>query len=202
MNIQTEIRYGIMRELVGKSEDKTILDIGCGKNPISNGLKTKKTFLLDGVENNSPDICCNVREGIPLENDFVDVIIAGEIIEHIINVPKFIRECNRILKEGGFLIISTPNICSLKNRIRVLFGKLPEGCAFPSDDESFERHIVDFNFKSIKDILSKEGFEIDYIGSNGIISYGRLLFPLKLTPKLFGETLIIKAIKNLKWKEK
>ena len=185
-----------MRKLIGNASEKTILDIGAGYRPISQGIKTKKTIRLDGVKEYKPDICHDINKGLPLKANSIDIIIAGEIIEHIYNPIKFIKECNRILKKGGTLILSTPNICSLKNRFKVLFGQLPEYCAEPSEDEGFERHIIDFNLATLTKILESTGFKVIIKKSNGIIYHGKLFWPSLLTPASFGETLIIKARKK------
>lgn len=198
--LQTKIRYRKMRLLIGNADDKIILDIGAGRLPISKGIKTKKTIRLDGVKKYKPDVCCDINKGLPLKANSVDIIIAGEIIEHIYNPIKFIKECNKILRKGGFLILSTPNICSLKNRFKVFAGQLPEYCAEPSEDESFERHIIDFNFQRLIQILKENGFKTTKRTSNGIIYHSQLIFPRFLTPPQFGETIIIKSkkVNNLK----
>lgn len=115
---QTRVRYRVMRELVGNSYDKIVLDIGAGNNPISRGIKTKKTIKLDGIKKYKPDVLANINKGLPLKNGSADTIIAGEVIEHMYNPIKFVRECHRVLKLGGMLVLSTPNTCSLKNRFR------------------------------------------------------------------------------------
>jgi len=171
-----------MRELMGNASEKIVLDIGAGYRPISRRIKTKKTIKLDGVKKYKPDICHDINKGLPLKANSIDIIIAGEIIEHIYNPIKFIKECNKILRKKGVLILSTPNICSLKNRFKVSMGQLPEYCAGPSEDESFERHIIDFSFPILIKILKENGFSIVKKTSNGIISHGKLLFPRFLTP--------------------
>ncbi len=196
MDIQTKIRYSKMIELSGNCEKKIILDVGAGKNPVSNQIKTKKTIKMDGCKEHNPDIECNINEGFPLEDDSIDLVLAGEIIEHLVAPIRFVRECNRVLKKGGMVVISTPNIASLKNRIKLLFNILPEGCAEPLEDESFQKHIVDFTIPKLCSIFKKEGFRINKKTSNGIISHGKLLFPLFLTPASFGQTMILQVIKN------
>lgn len=63
----------------------------------------------------------------PMPDNSYDVIIAGEIIEHIVDTDSFAEELHRILKVGGHLILSTPNLASWYNRIR-LFRGLPPRC--------------------------------------------------------------------------
>jgi len=194
--IQTKIRYKLIRKLIGNASEKKVLDIGAGYRPLSRGIKTNKTIKLDGIKKYNPDIIWDINKTPwPIKENSLDLVIAGEIIEHIFNPIKFIMECHRILKKKGELILSTPNICSLKNRFKVFLNQLPEYCAEPLDNESYERHIVDFNFPTIIKILESNGFKIIKKTSNGIISHSKLLWPLILTPPSFGETIIIKAKK-------
>lgn len=68
----------------------------------------------------------NLEEKFPLKDNSVDLIIAHEIIEHLFDTDHFVKEIRRILKPGGFVIISTPNLASLKNRFRLLLGLYPQ----------------------------------------------------------------------------
>lgn len=47
---------------------------------------------------------------LPFEDNSVDYVVGGEIIEHLEEPDKFIQECKRILKKGGYLAVSTPHI--------------------------------------------------------------------------------------------
>lgn len=58
------------------------------------------------------------------DNSF-DIIIASEIIEHIFDTKYFLSECNRILRKGGILVITTPNIATIGNRLGLLIGNRP-----------------------------------------------------------------------------
>lgn len=195
MNTQGKIRYRKMREMIKNSADKIILDIGAGGNPVSKGIRAKKIIRIDGVEEANPDICCDFSKEIPLEDDSVDIILAGEIIEDMLNPFNFIEECARVLRKGGQIIISTPNLNSIKNRIKVLFGSLPEYCAEPLQEVNYERHVVDFNLDRLNKILKKYKLRLTHKDSNGVISHGKLLWPLSLTPATFGECIVVRAIK-------
>ena len=50
----------------------------------------------------------DVTKPLPLTVQF-DVIVAGDLIEHLTNFEGFFKNCSRLLKRGGVLIISTPN---------------------------------------------------------------------------------------------
>lgn len=190
MSIQATTRVKIMKSML--EEGKT-LEIGIANHQIKEGER----ITLDCVEEYNPDLLCNLdTEAIPLDDETVNVVIAGEVLEHLMNPYNVVREFYRVLKPNGILIISSPNICSLVNRINMLRGRLPSYCAEAFDDVSPERHIIDFNVESLKDILDKANFKIEKITSNGLISKGKLI--TKLIPASMGETLIIKS-RKLKW---
>ncbi len=144
-------------------------------------------------------IKCDLNvDKIPLEDKSIDIILAGELIEHIPNTLFFLLECKRILKENGYIVLSTPNICSLKERIRMLFGALPGQCArySPQGKDKYDTHVRDFNLKEISKAIELSGLKIIEARTNGIISHSRLLFPVKLTPVTFGDTIILKITKR------
>ena len=60
-------------------------------------------------------------EDLPYESNFFDLITFTEVIEHIEHDRHIIREIYRILKPGGAVIITTPNILNIKSRLRFLF---------------------------------------------------------------------------------
>lgn len=73
---------------------------------------------LDGQ---SVDICdLNTQKLLYNDNTF-DLITFTEVIEHIENHRLTLSEISRVLKPGGYVILSTPNILNLKSRVRFLF---------------------------------------------------------------------------------
>ena len=192
MNIQTKERLRIMKEML---EDGKTLEVGVVHHRITEGIS------LDFDKKLNPDILCDLNyDSIPLENKSFDVVVAGEVLEHLINPYRIVREFYRILKPNGIIIISVPNISSLVSRIRGLFGKLPTSCCLPSDENKLGKHINDFNIDILKDVLKKLNFKIEEITSNGLITNSRLI--TKNIPASMGETLIIKARKQFALHEK
>jgi len=125
-------------------EGKEILDIGCIGDfpdlqfyPIENGsapmnfmsLNAKKYVGIDydlkrvrelndkGYHN----IIWADAQCFALEDNF-DVIFAGELIEHLPNPGQFLDNVSRHLKNGGFLILSTPNVFSINHILRGVLG--------------------------------------------------------------------------------
>lgn len=143
---------GVMSKILkDKGYSVSVVDISdeALKTAKSRGLKTYKFDL---------------NEHFLLEDNSFDVVIAGEIIEHILDTEKFLNECNRILKENGFLILSTPNIATFHDRIRFLFGKMPR--QINPYHEYLKLHIRQFNYKSLKDALNYSNFKLLKFRSN------------------------------------
>lgn len=60
-------------------------------------------------------------EGLPFKESTFDLVTCTEVIEHLEHYRYTLREMYRVLKPGGALVLTTPNILNLKSRIRFLF---------------------------------------------------------------------------------
>jgi SAM-dependent methyltransferase len=94
-----------------------VVDVGCG---IGRFLEHAGDLVLDyiGIDvvrhpGLSPDAAFHRadldREGIPLADASADIVVALETIEHLESPREFCRELTRVLKPGGWLVMSTPN---------------------------------------------------------------------------------------------
>ncbi len=57
---------------------------------------------------------------LPFPDRFFDLVISLEGIEHLENPFHFLRELARVCRPGGYLLLSTPNICNLEERLNFL----------------------------------------------------------------------------------
>lgn len=48
-------------------------------------------------------------DALPVPDESVDAVVSLQVIEHLWDVPRFLRECVRVLRPGGRLVVSTPN---------------------------------------------------------------------------------------------
>ncbi|EUA33925.1 ubiE/COQ5 methyltransferase family protein [Mycobacterium xenopi 3993] len=46
---------------------------------------------------------------LPLADDSVDAVVSFQVVEHLWDQPRFVRECARVLRPAGMLMVSTPN---------------------------------------------------------------------------------------------
>ncbi len=89
-------------------------------------------------------------ESFSTQNKF-DVIFAGDLIEHLSNPGLFLSRAKEHLKEGGRLILSTPNTFNLFN----IAEKVSKGEPTVNKD-----HTCYFNSKTITQLLQKNGWEV------------------------------------------
>jgi 2-polyprenyl-3-methyl-5-hydroxy-6-metoxy-1,4-benzoquinol methylase len=83
----------------------------------------------------------------------MDVISALEVLEHITDTDRFLSEiCDR-LKPGGWLLLSTPNINSLRNRLTVPFGAYPTGLEY----RNIIHHVRLYNPHVLRTHLASKG---------------------------------------------
>jgi 2-polyprenyl-3-methyl-5-hydroxy-6-metoxy-1,4-benzoquinol methylase len=190
-------RYGEMKKLIDTDETKTILGIGGGLFSIAKGLKGKEIITLDVVASFKPTIKSDLNDPLPLKASSVDIIIAGEVIEHLINPFRFLLEVKRVLREGGQFILSTPNEVDLKSRLKVLVGKLPTNCArpFATEEDQIFNHKADYNWEILKEMLEKAGFKILKKKNTGIFLGNKLIIHPRFCPFTLGEKFIIKVEK-------
>jgi 2-polyprenyl-3-methyl-5-hydroxy-6-metoxy-1,4-benzoquinol methylase len=65
------------------------------------------------------------RDPLPFEDQSFDLIFAGEVIEHLVDTDAFLQELHRCLRPGGSVLITTPNLASFENRLRLVLGIYP-----------------------------------------------------------------------------
>lgn len=113
----------------GKTDDKSILDVGCG-NGWSSYFLAKNSNKVTGIDIHSdgfePKITQNLtyKQSSAMSIDFpsstFDVVTTHECLEHIPNPELALNEFDRVLKPGGYIIIVGPNLFSLLQSIRGL----------------------------------------------------------------------------------
>jgi len=99
---------------------------GSYKNYNTIGLDSKperKQTLIKKCNLNTKK--CNIEKDVfPVQDSSIDVVLLCEVFEHLGHNPLFtLQEIHRVLKKDGYVIITTPNFYSLKNVMRMIFGR-------------------------------------------------------------------------------
>lgn len=95
------------------------------------------------------------KVGFAIDEKF-EFISALEVIEHLINTDAFLDECRRHLTDNGRLIITTPNINSLRNRVTVPLGHYPAGLEY----RTIVHHVRLYNAPSLRQHAEAHGFRL------------------------------------------
>lgn len=169
-------------------EKDNVLEAGCGNGEFASILKKIFSVDITGMEISESGIKKAKSRGVnviradlqnkfPFKNEEFDVIFSGQVIEHLYNPDFFLDECFRVLKKGGKLILTTPNLAAWFNRIIFLFGYQPFFMETSTIDKtvglSFTRkltkerqvagHIRVFTLRALKDILTLHKFQCEKI---------------------------------------
>jgi len=85
-----------------------IIDLGCGTFKWS--FSNYQIYNCDIKELKRANfIQADLNKDFPFDAEEFDGIVAIELIEHLRNPRHFLKECKRILKRGGFIILTFPN---------------------------------------------------------------------------------------------
>jgi SAM-dependent methyltransferase len=97
-------------------------------------------------------------DSYPFADHSFDIVLCCEILEHLIMHPShMLAEIHRILKPGGYLLLTTPNIASLKNAILLLKGKNIQHAY--SGYGIYGRHNREFTAAELSDLLKLHCFD-------------------------------------------
>jgi 2-polyprenyl-3-methyl-5-hydroxy-6-metoxy-1,4-benzoquinol methylase len=116
-----------------KDRSGTLLVVGCGTGDFIKPVLSHFELVL-GIDILAESLFIANKSGIlairgclnhtfPFVKENVDLVLADQVIEHIINRDIFVREMYRVLKHGGSAIISTENLSSWNNVLAITVGK-------------------------------------------------------------------------------
>lgn len=97
------------KEYITKINNPVLLDMGCGNMPYRLILEsvTSKYIGVDITDNQQADIHIAANGQVPLPDSCADIILSTQVLEHVISPQDYLNECYRLLKPGGFIILST-----------------------------------------------------------------------------------------------
>jgi SAM-dependent methyltransferase len=126
-------RTALFRRYVG-GPGRRVLDVGCRAGALTRsylegntvvGVDVDREALAEAAALGIQTVWADAQRRLPFQDESFDVVVAGELLEHLADPELFVGEASRVLRPGGALVGSIPNAYRLKNRLRFLFGRSP-----------------------------------------------------------------------------
>ena len=178
---------------------KRVLEVGCGSGYGIEGICKLTRFitavdigmdaLLEATERRlSPNVALSQSSGtgLPFKDHAFDTVISFQVIEHIANVPSYLREVRRVLNREGVFCLSTPNKC-----LRLL--------PFQKPWNPF--HVREYNARGLENVLKAHFSEVTVYGLYGtseIQEYEKNRVkqdPIQVYGRMFLPSVVRKALK-------
>ncbi len=161
--------HSVILARVGEGKGRRLLDVGSAQGVLAQKF-SERGFEVTCVEGSAAladlgrDKCqemivADLDKPLPQLNGQFDVIVYGDILEHLRNPMEVFRGFNRSLRPNGRVIVSVPNAAHLWVRLNLLSGRF----------EYMDRGILDrthlrfFTLQSFKDFLHEAGLEWEEI---------------------------------------
>jgi methionine biosynthesis protein MetW len=198
-DLDREYRRDVL-SLFEPNPEARLLDVGCGDGEftlkVAEKIGTSNVFGIDVVKENVEQaearaITCfqaDLDEArFPFEDESFDVVCANQIIEHLSKTDAFAREIYRVLKHGGYGVISTPDLAAWHSIAALLIGFQPYSARVSDEAANIgtwhfaevgleerqhgPQHRRNFTPRALKEFLQYHGFKI-------VKSAGSGYFPL------------------------
>ena len=132
---QARMLAAVLRQSAGPA---VIIDVGCGDGSVlavaARDIPAHRFAGLDwsaaAVQRARAKGLTVLRAGVdppglPIVDGAADVVIMSEVIEHLVDPDQAMAEVRRVLRPGGSLLLSTPNLAAWYNRGLLAFGFQP-----------------------------------------------------------------------------
>jgi len=158
-------RYDQISRVIHRLGARTMLDIGCGDGRLAGAIKRKNpAAIVHGCDFSTAALARSAGldrqyavdlnvERLPEPDDRFDLVVASEVIEHLIHPDLALVELRRVLRPGGHVVVTVPNVAFWRFRLQALCGDVPSVTAD-------ERHLHSFNASLLQQLVRKAGFDV------------------------------------------
>ena len=167
-------REVLFRSYVG-GPGRRVLDLGCRDGALTRayadgnevvGVDADREALVEAAKLGIETHWADLDQPLELPDESFDVVVAGELLEHLRDPQRLVAEVRRVLRPGGTFVASVPNAFRLKNRFRFLLGRKPE------DDPT---HLHMFSPDEVRSLLDRfEQPELHFIAGRFVPLHARL----------------------------
>ena len=160
----------LLREFPRQADGRRVLDIGCAGGYLAEIL-AQRGFSVTGIDlpgtphpSGMQFVAADLDRGLPALDGCFEYIICADVLEHLRQPERLLRECRERLAPGGALIASLPNSGHAYFRGQVLMGRFPQ-----HDRGLFDRtHVQFYTWHGWVDLLARAGFLIETLHCSGV----------------------------------
>jgi SAM-dependent methyltransferase len=170
---QARMLAGILRDVTGSA---LILDVGCGDgSALAVAATQNQRHRFAGIDWSADALRQararrlmvlrgSVSPRLPIADGAVDVVIMSELIEHLVDPDGAVAEVRRVLRPGGSLLLSTPNLAAWYNRgllavgIQPVFSEVSLNGVFGRPGRVVAGHLRLFTRRALTGFLTASGF--------------------------------------------
>jgi 2-polyprenyl-3-methyl-5-hydroxy-6-metoxy-1,4-benzoquinol methylase len=161
--------HSVILARVGEGKGRRLLDVGSAQGVLAQRF-TERGFVVTCVEGSAElaalgrDKChemivADLDKPLPQLTGQFDVIVYGDILEHLRNPMEVFRGFNRYLRPNGRVIVSLPNVAHAWVRLNLLVGRFQYANRGILD----RTHLRFFTLRSFKAFLHDAGLEVEEI---------------------------------------
>ncbi len=157
--------YGTVFAMAGAQPQGRVLDVGCGAGPGVRYLAARGNGAVFGVDLMHYPLVqaqqraavaglvqADVEYSLPFASESFDLLLLSELVEHLPNARPLLYESCRVLRHGGRIIVTTPNMWDMRRFLEPLTRRTWSGHADPT-------HVNLYTPTRLVDDLVSAGFD-------------------------------------------
>ena len=185
---------------------KTLLDVSCKEGDMLRSLHGRGFVLrgtnFEAVDPAAPDVPhapdgmpipidagVDLRDRLPYADASFDVVLCVEVIEHVSDHQAALGELARVVKPGGVLVLTTPNVMRLNSRLHFLLSGYHKTkrrfIRFDTPlDQAYRFHNYPIDLPILYYLCRRNGLEVERLGHAKVKAYSRFLYAVLGLPVL------------------
>ena len=159
-------------------EHARVLDVGCGDGLLARELTRHQNVVVGvdalgrpaHIESMAQYFATDLDHGLgPILGDLrqrapFDVIVMGDVLEHLADPARLLRDCKSLLAPGGRVVISVPNVANVFVRLSLLFGRFNY-----TDRGILDRtHLRFYTLATARTLARDAGYTVDRVAATVI----------------------------------
>ena len=170
----TRSSHHLVLSLVGEGEGRRALDVGCARGHLLGELAFQGWECV-GIDSDAVDVATCIERGLgaveldistelPASLGSFDLVVFADVLEHLPDPIRVLRNVHSLLNPGARIVISVPNVAHLSVRVQLLFGRFRY-----SDRGILDRtHLRFFTRKTIVELLTDSDFRIQQTTASAV----------------------------------